>query len=402
MFRHSNEGLFIDVFVDSDNLSVTEATLENLLSLKDGSFKKPVVVHGGIIAMRGMVVPGYVASVASYSLTRHLSASDALATIGKSNLIPAELLADEDATARFGVTSSVGGVQMKEDLTVEEFLAAGTPRNLIEEVGTKKIGTKFVLPSLVTDELSLGHLMMAEYGKDLPARFDPTRGISKYLLISDEGCQTNWHQDFTGTAVFYCVLKGEKEFYMAPANLTTLRHFAKYEEVGDMEKVFFPDWASPCATKMVGECYRVNLVAGDCLFIPPLTPHFVYTPHDSVVFGCNFLTLPTYHLSLRQFSVERKARVAFDTTFPDFEMLAVLVLHHLSKRAPGGIVNNLFLDIQRALEADLGECLQDLLAFFNSHVCISFLVCSEASCFEQADNLHPCVNRNALTLPEED
>ena len=42
--------------------------------------------------------------------------------------------------------------------------------------------------------------------------FDFTAGISSYLLMTEQEAQTDWHQDLTGTSVFYFLLKGRKEF----------------------------------------------------------------------------------------------------------------------------------------------------------------------------------------------
>ena len=33
-------------------------------------------------------------------------------------------------------------------------------------------------------------------------------GTSHYLLLSQDGCQTFWHQDFSATSVLYTVLTG--------------------------------------------------------------------------------------------------------------------------------------------------------------------------------------------------
>ena len=37
---------------------------------------------------------------------------------------------------------------------------------------------------------------------------------SYYLLISNDGCQTTWHTDFSSTSVFYTVLTGSKTFFL--------------------------------------------------------------------------------------------------------------------------------------------------------------------------------------------
>ena len=42
--------------------------------------------------------------------------------------------------------------------------------------------------------------------------FDFTAGISNYLMMTEQEAQTDWHQDFTGTSVFYFSLNERKEF----------------------------------------------------------------------------------------------------------------------------------------------------------------------------------------------
>jgi F-box/leucine-rich repeat protein 10/11 len=53
-------------------------------------------------------------------------------------------------------------------------------------------------------------------------------GISKYMLLSEKGAQTNLHIDFTGTSVFYALVFGKKKFVTfspTPKNLALLRHW---------------------------------------------------------------------------------------------------------------------------------------------------------------------------------
>ena len=90
------------------------------------------------------------------------------------------------------------------------------PMNIIDldiETHQRKMAHQFSLPDIVKD-LSFGHRMGAALAPALKTRFDFTSGISNYLLMSEAGSQTNWHQDFTGTSVFYVVVKGSKHFYI--------------------------------------------------------------------------------------------------------------------------------------------------------------------------------------------
>ena len=100
-----------------------------------------------------------------------------------------------------------------EDQTLE---ARYHPMNIIDldiETHQIKMAHQFSLPDLVKD-LSFGHRMTAALNSALNTQFDFSSGISNYLLMAEAGSQTNWHQDFTGTSVFYVVVKGSKHFYI--------------------------------------------------------------------------------------------------------------------------------------------------------------------------------------------
>ena len=75
------------------------------------------------------------------------------------------------------------------------------------------IVSQFSLPNLVRD-ISFGHRMKASLSPNNQAAFDFTSGISGYLLMAEAGAQTNWHQDFSGTSVFYVLAKGKKHFFV--------------------------------------------------------------------------------------------------------------------------------------------------------------------------------------------
>ena len=87
---------------------------------------------------------------------------------------------------------------------------------------------KFSLPDLVRD-FSYGHRMKAALPTFLRHQYDFTVGISNYLLLTKAGAQTNWHQDFTGTSVFYLVVKGRKHFYILENNESNQKLFDKWQ-----------------------------------------------------------------------------------------------------------------------------------------------------------------------------
>ena len=116
-------------------------------------------------------------------------------------------------------------IQENEDeFTLEEFLEHNEdrslepeyhPMNVIDFNADEKSGMvhRFCLPNIVTD-ISFGHCMKNSMSPKNQLAFDFTSGISDYLLMSEAGAQTNWHQDFTGTSVFYILAKGQKHFFV--------------------------------------------------------------------------------------------------------------------------------------------------------------------------------------------
>ena len=116
-------------------------------------------------------------------------------------------------------------IQENEDeFTLEEFLEHNEdrsleheyhPMNVIDFNADSKSGMvhRFCLPNIVTD-ISFGHCTKNSMSPKNQLAFDFTSGISDYLLMSEAGAQTNWHQDFTGTSVFYILAKGQKHFFV--------------------------------------------------------------------------------------------------------------------------------------------------------------------------------------------
>ena len=68
----------------------------------------------------------------------------------------------------------------------------------------------YKLPSAVTNS-SINHLVDDLVNQSGPEPF--SHSISYYLLTSEDGCQTTWHQDFSATSVLYFLLTGEKTFH---------------------------------------------------------------------------------------------------------------------------------------------------------------------------------------------
>ena len=53
--------------------------------------------------------------------------------------------------------------------------------------------------------------------------------LEQYMLLSEEKAITPWHVDFSGTAVFYLLLKGTKEFLLVEPTAVNLQKYADYQ-----------------------------------------------------------------------------------------------------------------------------------------------------------------------------
>ena len=74
--------------------------------------------------------------------------------------------------------------------------------NIIDADAAHQKITKFTQPSFLLST-SLGHI----HSKNLPAACRPNIE-SNFLLISQDGAVTMFHQDFSSTSVLYILLKG--------------------------------------------------------------------------------------------------------------------------------------------------------------------------------------------------
>ena len=82
-------------------------------------------------------------------------------------------------------------------------------------------------------------------------------------------------------------------FWLIPPTEKNLSSYQAWVLSGKQADVFFGD--------TVEKCSRVNIAAGQTLFIPTGWIHAVYTPADSLVFGGNFL---------HSFGIEKQLKTA--------------------------------------------------------------------------------------------
>ena len=196
------------------------------------------------------------------------------------------------------------------------------PMNVIDldiEGHLNNMSHKLSLPDLVRD-ISYGHRMKAALPYFLRQQYDFTAGISNYLLLTEAGAQTNWHQDFTGTSVFYVVVKGRKDFYILENNELNQNLFDKWKRSDFKTSTFFGFHHQVTVR-------HVALKRGDCLFLPSGWIHFVYTPEESIAFGCNFIMEKHFYGSALAFEKEIKDGFKHQFSFPHFAPLVVIHLY---------------------------------------------------------------------------
>ncbi|OCH95214.1 Clavaminate synthase-like protein, partial [Obba rivulosa] len=137
--------------------------------------------------------------------------------------------------------------------------------------------------------------------------------VQLYCLMGVAGAWTDWHVDFAGSSVYYHILHGSKVFYFirpTPANL------AAYEKWSGTE-LQNHSWLGD----MVDEVFKVELTAGNTMFIPTGWIHAVYTPVDTVVFGGNFLHSYNIATQLKVREIEIATHVPKKFRFPLFARL---------------------------------------------------------------------------------
>ena len=73
--------------------------------------------------------------------------------------------------------------------------------------------------------------------------------------------------------------------------------------------------------------HQIVLEKGDCLFLPSQWIHFVFTPEESVAFGCIFIMEKHMYRSALAFEKELEQGFQPSFAFPHFEALVVIFLY---------------------------------------------------------------------------
>ncbi|EGT35709.1 hypothetical protein CAEBREN_21031 [Caenorhabditis brenneri] len=150
--------------------------------------------------------------------------------------------------------------------------------------------------------------------------------VQNYCLMSVAQCYTDFHIDFSGTSVWYHVLKGRKVFWLIPPTETNFMIYQEFiKTVGD--NAFFGS--------SVEKCHVAILEPGDTMLIPSGWIHAVYTPVDSLVFGGNFLHSMSIKMQLRVYAVENKLNITRKFRLPYNEELLFYVIADYVKQWTG-------------------------------------------------------------------
>ena len=111
----------------------------------------------------------------------------------------------------------------------------------------------YKVPSAVTNS-SINHLvddLVKQPGEPF------SHSTSYYLLISQDGCQTTWHQDFSATSVLYFLLTGEKTFFLVAPTEKNCELFDKLTGFIILNVVNFPVGILFEKTKLLTKCLLV-------------------------------------------------------------------------------------------------------------------------------------------------
>ena len=141
---------------------------------------------------------------------------------------------------------------------------------------------------------------------------------SNFLLISQDGAVTMFHQDFSSTSVLYILLKGCKTFFLIAPTSINQDLFNQFLQQS-RRKFFFGSHEG----LNMGECQAITLKARQGLIMPANMIHMVETTGVSVAYGVNFIFKNHIRLAADTFKTERVQKTKFTECYPSFSFLAL-------------------------------------------------------------------------------
>ncbi|CCG80979.1 putative PHD finger and JmjC domain protein [Taphrina deformans PYCC 5710] len=281
--RHSYTGLIEtqrfarSLAVELDAVSLTEDYLE------ETGFTLPIVVHesNGL----GLQIPA------------DLSVDEVARLVGKD--IPIEVMDVPTQGEDKGWTLGKWAAYYNEP-------SPARVRNVISlEVSDTELGKSIIRPGIV-DKLDIVTRYWPrneEYAAKRPK-------VQTYCLMSLQNSYTDFHVDFAGTSVYYHILKGSKTFLFIPPTSSNLHKYSDWCKSSNQGKTFLADQCK--------DTFKVELTAGDTMFIPSGWIHAVHTPKKSLVIGGNFLHLYGMQKHLEIADIEELTKVPGKFRFPLF------------------------------------------------------------------------------------
>lgn len=187
-------------------------------------------------------------------------------------------------------------------------------RNVIslEVSQVEELGKAFTRPTMVRD-MDLVDKVWSDPDQERPK-------VTIYCLMSVAGSYTDFHVDFSGTPVYYTVCLGQKTFLMYPPTATNLALYESWCLEPQQNFTWFGEYTKRIGDKKVKPAggFKVQLEKGDLFIIPSGWIHSVYTPHDAVIIGGNYLTIRDLPMHLTIYELERSTRVPSRYRFPVF------------------------------------------------------------------------------------
>ena len=154
------------------------------------------------------------------------------------------------------------------------------------EFSSEKLSTDVSIPNVVKlfDMEQYWSLSSQEYPK-----------MKMYFLVSCANSFTDWHIDFTGTSVFYHILRGIKWFFLVEPTSINLKYFYEWSMLELSAIMWFPEYVRRRLAQEYPnllqdfQVYVVELKQAQTAILPGLWIHCVYTPVDSQAYGGNIL-----------------------------------------------------------------------------------------------------------------
>ncbi|EME81126.1 uncharacterized protein MYCFIDRAFT_104451, partial [Pseudocercospora fijiensis CIRAD86] len=176
------------------------------------------------------------------------------------------------------------------------------------EVSQSKLGRMLRRPKIVRD-IDLQDEVWPQEEKDK----GKWPKVQYYCLMSAADSYTDFHIDFGGSSVYYHILRGKKTFFFIPPKAKHLKAYEEWNDSPEQNYTFLP--------LITGECYRVDLHAGDTMLIPSGWIHAVWTPATSLVIGGNFLNRMSFQNQFKVAEIEKANETPMKFRYPFFQKI---------------------------------------------------------------------------------